>query len=147
MTVTTEVWTLIAVLAAVMLALLAVVGGALFGLAPRIDNLGAMLRGELHGVRDELRGELHGVRDELRGVRDELRGVRDELRGELHGVRDEFRGELHEMRTELRGEIAGQTARLDTINLRLDEQVKETAGLRVEVGQILQRLARVESAA
>ena len=111
MTVTTEVWTLIAVLAAVMLALLAVVGGALFGLAPRIDNLGAMLRGELHGVRDELRGE------------------------------------LHEMRTELRGEIAGQTARLDTMNLRLDEQVKETAGLRVEVGQILQRLTRVESAA
>jgi uncharacterized coiled-coil protein SlyX len=51
------------------------------------------------------------------------------------------------MRTELRGEIAGQTARLDTINLRLDEQVKETAGLRVEVGQILQRLTRVESAA
>ena len=140
MTVTTEVWTLIAVLAAVMLALLAVVGGALFGLAPRIDNLGAMLRGELHGVRDELRGELHGVRDELHGVR-------DELRGQIHGVRDELRGELHEMRTELRGEIAGQTARLDTINLRLDEQVKETAGLRVEVGQILQRLARVESAA
>ena len=100
MTVTTEVWTLIAVLAAVMLAVLAVLGGVLFGLAPRIDNLGATLRDE-----------------------------------------------LHETRTELRGEIAAQTARLDTMNLRLDEQVKETAGLRVEVGQILQRLTRVESAA
>jgi Sec-independent protein translocase protein TatA len=93
-----------------MLALLAVVGGVLFGLAPRIDNLGATLCDELHGVRDELRGE------------------------------------IHEVRTEPSGEIAGQTARLDTMNLRLDEQVKETAGLRVEVGQILERLTRVESA-
>ena len=118
MTATTEVWTLIAVLVAVMLAVLAVLGGVLFGLAPRIDNLGATLRDEIHGVRDE-----------------------------LHGVRDELRDEIHEVRTELRGEIAAQTARLDTMNLRLDEQVKETAGLRVEVGQILQRLARVESAA
>ena len=105
------------------------------------------VRGEFKEFRGEVGGEFKEVRGELSEFRGEVRGELSEFRGEVRGEVKEVRGELSEMRgesSEMRGESGEQRAELKEHGRRLDELAEGARERGRILGEVRERLARME---
>ena len=133
----------VALMIATTTVLVAIVGSSLMVLSlllRQIDRLDVKFTGELKEFRGEVGGEFKEVRGELSEFRGEVRGEFKEFRGEVGGEFKEVRGELSEMR----GESWEQRAELKEHGRRLDELAEGARERGRILGEVRERLARME---
>ena len=140
----------VALMIATTTVLVAIVGSSLMVLSlllRQISRLDDKFTGELKEFRGEVGGEFKEFRSEVGGEFEKVRGEFSEFRGEVRGEFEKVRGEFKEVRgelSEMRGESGEQRAEMKEHGRRLDELAEGARERGRILGEVRERLARME---
>jgi len=116
----------------------------------RLAIINAVLRdvatkSDLERLAASTRGDLERLRGEIKALEASLRGDLDELRGEMRELEASLREDMKALEASLREDMKSLEASLREDMRRLEASLRgETGGLRRELGELQQRVARVE---